>query len=92
LLSIGLLGEVATRTYYGSQGKQHFAIREILNYEPELSSEVAAAHPRDPSYRIPLTADRFSPPIGSIAGTVHPAVSVAEESPDSDPPAVARGA
>ncbi len=92
LLSIGLLGEVATRTYYGSQGKQHFAIREILNYEPELSSEVAAAHPGDPRYRLPLSADRFSPPIGSIAGTVRPAVSVAEESPDSDPPAVARGA
>lgn len=31
-LSLGLLGEVNARTYYGSQKKQQFAIRELINF------------------------------------------------------------
>ncbi len=30
-LSLGLLGEVNARIYYGSQGKQHYAVRETVN-------------------------------------------------------------
>lgn len=32
-LSLGLLGEVCARIYFGSQGKQHFTVREVLNIE-----------------------------------------------------------
>jgi glycosyltransferase involved in cell wall biosynthesis len=32
-LSLGLLGEVSARIYYGSQNKQHYAVRELLNFE-----------------------------------------------------------
>lgn len=31
-LSLGLLSEVNARTYYGSQGKQHYAVRQLLNF------------------------------------------------------------
>ncbi|MBI81968.1 MAG: glycosyltransferase [Planctomycetaceae bacterium] len=47
-LSLGLLSEVNARTYYGSVGKQHFAVRELLNFEtlpgdvPVEYDEVAA--------------------------------------------------
>lgn len=34
LLSLGLLGEVSARIYFGSQNKQHFTVRELLNFEP----------------------------------------------------------
>lgn len=33
LLSLGLLGEVSARIYFGSQGKQHFTVRELINFE-----------------------------------------------------------
>ncbi len=33
LLSLGLLGEVSARIYFGSQNKQHFTVRELLNFE-----------------------------------------------------------
>ena len=32
---LGLLGEVVTRIYYGSQQKQHYAIRELVNFEDQ---------------------------------------------------------
>ncbi|MCH8147927.1 MAG: hypothetical protein IH987_08020 [Planctomycetes bacterium] len=32
-LSLGLLGEVSARIYYGSQSKQHYAVRERLNFD-----------------------------------------------------------
>jgi len=32
-LSLGLLGEVCARIYFASQGKQHFTIRELINFE-----------------------------------------------------------
>ena len=31
----GLLGEVVTRIYYGSQQKQHYAIRELVNFDDQ---------------------------------------------------------
>ena len=31
--SLGLLGEVSARIYYGSQQKQHYAVRELINFE-----------------------------------------------------------
>jgi hypothetical protein len=31
--SLGLLGEVSARIYYGSQQKQHYAIRQLLNLD-----------------------------------------------------------
>ena len=34
-LVLGLLGEVVTRIYYGSQQKQHYAIRELVNFEDQ---------------------------------------------------------
>ncbi|MCU0873014.1 MAG: glycosyltransferase family 2 protein [Pirellulaceae bacterium] len=33
LLSLGLLGEVSARIYFGSQDKQHFTVRELINFE-----------------------------------------------------------
>ena len=47
-LSLGLLGEVNARTYYGSLGKQHYAVRELINFTDagqdsgELSDRAAA--------------------------------------------------
>lgn len=34
--SLGLLGEVSARIYYGSQNKQHYAVRETLNIESDV--------------------------------------------------------
>ncbi len=33
--SLGLLGEVCARIYYGSQNKQHFTIRKLINFRPD---------------------------------------------------------
>ncbi len=32
-LSLGLLGEVNARIYYGSQNKRHYALRELINFD-----------------------------------------------------------
>ena len=40
---LGLLGEVATRIYYGSQQKQHYAIRELVNFEEDKNQMRLAA-------------------------------------------------
>jgi len=42
-LSLGLLGEVSARIYYGSQNKQHYAIREWMNFEKEDTLPVRRA-------------------------------------------------
>lgn len=34
-LSLGLLGEVSARIYYGSQQKQHYAVRRLVNFDDE---------------------------------------------------------
>lgn len=36
-LSLGLLGEVNARIYYGSQNKRHYALRELINFEDQAS-------------------------------------------------------
>lgn len=42
-LSLGLLGEVSARTYYGSQGKQHYTVRELVNFDTESTPRRRAA-------------------------------------------------
>lgn len=37
--SLGLLGEVNARIYYGSQDKQHYAVRELRNFGPAVSDD-----------------------------------------------------
>ncbi|QDU96964.1 glycosyltransferase family 2 protein [Lignipirellula cremea] len=43
-LSLGLLGEVSARIYYGSQNKHHYAIGELINFSdhPQLNVHRAA--------------------------------------------------
>ena len=36
-LSLGLLGEVSARIYYGSQRKQHYTVRRLANFDVEAS-------------------------------------------------------
>lgn len=42
--SLGLLGEVAARIYYGAQAKQNYAVRELINFAtlPELSPKTSS--------------------------------------------------
>ncbi len=42
LLSMGLIGELLTRTYHESQGKTPYAVRSLLNLEPRESPRRAA--------------------------------------------------
>jgi hypothetical protein len=37
--SLGLLGEVNARIYFGSQGKQHYAVRELINFDGPPSAD-----------------------------------------------------
>lgn len=46
-MSLGLLGEVNARIYFGSQGKTHYALRDLVNFEqsqpgPQLSQRKVA--------------------------------------------------
>ena len=41
LLSMGLLGELLCRTYFESQGKASYAVRDTLNLEPPARRRVA---------------------------------------------------
>ncbi len=34
-LSLGLLGEVCARIYFGSLGKEHYTVRELVNFQPD---------------------------------------------------------
>lgn len=38
LFSLGLLGEVAARIYYGAQAKQNYAVRELVNFDDEFQA------------------------------------------------------
>ena len=38
-LSLGLLGEVNSRTYYAAQNKRHYSIRETLNFAEDAGGE-----------------------------------------------------
>jgi glycosyltransferase involved in cell wall biosynthesis len=42
VISMGLLGELVTRTYYESQGKRAYSVRSTLNFEPPLEQRKAA--------------------------------------------------
>lgn len=42
--SLGLLGEVAARIYYGAHGNQNYTVRELVNFEPVQPN--VAAHSR----------------------------------------------
>jgi len=42
-ISLGLIGEVLTRTYFESQGKAAYRVRRTLNIEPGLSARARAA-------------------------------------------------
>ena len=41
LISMGLIGEVLSRTYFESQGKKAYAVRVTLNLEPPLKRKAA---------------------------------------------------
>lgn len=36
--SLGLLGEVAARTYYGAQANKNYTVRELVNFEPSRTT------------------------------------------------------
>lgn len=38
-MSLGLLGEVSARIYYGSQQKQHYTIRQLINFDKNSENE-----------------------------------------------------
>ena len=42
-LGLGLLGEVNARIYYGTHPRQNYAIRELINYQPDSLPESAPA-------------------------------------------------
>lgn len=44
-ISMGLLGEIVTRTYYESQNKPIYALREVKSHREELSSSAAPPQP-----------------------------------------------
>ena len=44
--SLGLLGEVNARIYYGSQHKQHYAVRELLNFADPTAEQRCVRPPR----------------------------------------------
>ena len=37
-LSLGLLGEVSARIYFGSVGKEHYTVRELINFQSDGTS------------------------------------------------------
>jgi len=45
-MSLGLIGEVAARIYFGSLNKQHYTVRELINFDTETSAEGAAIRSR----------------------------------------------
>lgn len=42
-LSLGLLGEVSARIYFGSQNKQHYAVRELINFDRNDDDQIRPA-------------------------------------------------
>ena len=47
--SLGLLGEVSARIYFNSPGRQHYAIREILNNDAQFSCNGDESDQQNPS-------------------------------------------
>jgi glycosyltransferase involved in cell wall biosynthesis len=51
LISIGLLGEITSRTYYESQNKAIYALREVKSHRKELGDSAEPARPSGSSER-----------------------------------------
>lgn len=45
-MSLGLIGEVAARIYFGSLGKQHYTVRELINFENDATTQAPALRSR----------------------------------------------
>ncbi|MBX7167876.1 MAG: glycosyltransferase [Pirellulales bacterium] len=57
---LGMLGEVGVRTYYESQGAQPYAIRELINFEPEAGLGADAPPARGGRYAPPRRTLRYA--------------------------------
>jgi len=51
LISMGLLGEITSRTYYESQNKAIYALREVKSHRKELGDSAEPARPSGSSER-----------------------------------------
>ena len=51
LISMGLLGEIIARTYYESQNKPIYALREVKSHRKEMSDPAEPARPSGSSER-----------------------------------------
>jgi hypothetical protein len=51
LISMGLLGEITSRTYYESQNKAIYALREVKSHRKELGDSAEPARPSGNSER-----------------------------------------
>jgi len=45
-MSLGLIGEVAARIYFGSQGKQHYTVRELINFDDSSTAGISTIRSR----------------------------------------------
>ncbi len=50
-ISMGLLGEISSRTYYESQNKPIYALREVKSHRKELGDSAEPARPSGSSER-----------------------------------------
>ena len=50
-ISMGLLGEISSRTYYESQNKSIYALREVKSHRKELGDSAEPARPSGNSER-----------------------------------------
>jgi hypothetical protein len=51
LISMGLLGEIIARTYYESQNKSIYSLREVKSHRKEMSDPAEPARPSGSSER-----------------------------------------
>lgn len=51
LISMGLLGEIIARTYYESQNKPIYALREVKSHRKEMGDSAESARPSGSSER-----------------------------------------
>jgi hypothetical protein len=51
LVSMGLLGEIIARTYYESQNKPIYALREVKSHRKEMGDSAEQARPSGNSER-----------------------------------------
>ena len=51
LVSLGLLGEISSRTYYESQNKPIYALREVKSHRKEMGDSAESARPSGSSER-----------------------------------------